>query len=147
VVVVEVDVETGVTSFLDYFHVHDAGNVIDAEAVDGQIHGGMAQGLGEALFEELAYGEDGRLLSGSYTDYLFATSLDAPMVETAHLETPSPFTELGTKGMGEAPAIGAKAAVISAIEDALSPFGIHIGEAPATAQKVRQWIRAATKGK
>jgi carbon-monoxide dehydrogenase large subunit len=147
VMVVEVDVETGVTSVLDCFHVHDAGTVIDEEAVDAQIHGGVAQGIGEALFEELAYGEDGSLLNGSYTDYLFATSLDAPMVEVAHLETPSPYTELGTKGMGEAPAIGAKAAVISAIEDALSPFGVHVGEAPATSQKVRQWIRSAPKGK
>ncbi|MBI5441723.1 MAG: xanthine dehydrogenase family protein molybdopterin-binding subunit [Deltaproteobacteria bacterium] len=144
VAVVEVDVETGVTSFLDYFHVHDAGTIIDAEAVDGQIHGGAAQGIGEALFEELVYGEDGDLRTGSYTDYLFPTFVDVPPMETAHLETPSPFTELGTKGMGEAPSIGAKAAVISAIEDALSPLGVNVEEAPATAQRVRGWIRKAS---
>ena len=124
-------------------HVHDAGNIISQELVDGQIHGGLAQGLGEALYEEIVYGEDGGILTESYTNYLMPTALDVPEVIIGHMQTPSPFTELGTKGMGEAPLISSKAAVIAAVEDALATFGVEINESPATRRRIRQWVRAA----
>jgi len=139
--VVEVDSETGVTKILKYVHAHDAGKVISQEVVDGQIHGGIVQGIGEALSEELVYNERGELVSDSYADFVIPTAVDAPEIIIRHWETPSPFTELGTKGMGESPIIGSKAAIISAIEDALSPWQIRITEAPATRERVRQWIR------
>ena len=143
VVVVEVDVEIGAVKIIKMTHVHDAGNIISQELVDGQIHGGLAQGLGEALYEEIVYGEDGGILTESYTNYLMPTALDVPDVTIGHMQTPSPFTELGTKGMGEAPLISSKAAVIAAVEDALATFGVEINESPATRQRIRQWVRAA----
>jgi CO/xanthine dehydrogenase Mo-binding subunit len=108
--------------------------------VDGQIYGGLVQGIGEALSEELIYNDSGELLTASYADFVMPTSVDAPDVVIKHFETPSPYTELGTKGMGESPIISAKAVIISAIEDALSPFGVRIPEAPATRERVRRWI-------
>ena len=144
VAVVEVDATTGEVEILKYVHVHDAGKIINKEIVDGQIHGGIAQGIGEALSEQLTYDEKGRLLSSSYVDYVMPTALDVPNIEVAHVETLSPFTELGTKGMGEAPIIGSKAAVIDAIEDALSSLNIVITEAPATKERIWKLISNAT---
>ncbi|HUU41989.1 MAG TPA: molybdopterin cofactor-binding domain-containing protein, partial [Desulfatiglandales bacterium] len=140
IAVVEVDVETGVTQILKYVHVHDAGNIIDSKIVDGQIHGGIVQGIGEALSEELIYSDNGQLLNTSHADFLMPTVADSPDIQIGHLQNPSPFTELGTKGMGEAPIIGGKAVTLSAIEDALSPFHISIIESPATRERVRKWI-------
>lgn len=136
IAVVEVNVVTGDVEIVKYVHVHDAGKVINKEIVNRQVSGGIVQGIGEALSEHLIYDETGRLLTSSYMDYLMPTSLDAPNIELGHVETPSPFTELGTKGMGEAPIIGSKAAIMNAIEDALSPFNIVIVEAPATKEKI-----------
>ena len=146
IAVVEVDTETGATRILKYVHVHDAGKIISREVVDGQIYGGVVQGIGEALSEELIYNEQGELSSSSYADFVMPTAVDAPDIVIKHLETPSPYTELGTKGMGESPIIGSKAVIISAIEDALSPFHILITETPATREKVRRWIRHSTAG-
>jgi carbon-monoxide dehydrogenase large subunit len=143
IVVLEVDLETGAVHILNMTHVHDAGNIISRDLVDGQIQGGVAQGVGEALFEEIVYGENGDMLTESYTNYLLATALDIPEVTIGHMQTPSPFTELGTKGMGEAPLISSKAAVIAAVEDALTSFGVEIDESPATKQRIRQWVRDA----
>jgi len=140
VAVAEVDTETGTVKVVKYVHVNDAGKLISKEIVDGQIHGGIVQGIGEALSEELVYDENGNLLSNSYSDYLMPTALDSPDIIIGHLETLSPYTELGSKGMGEAPIIGSKAAIIAAIEDALSPFNVLIHESPATREKVRKWI-------
>ena len=140
VAVLEVDTETGVTKIVKYFHVHDAGKVIDKQIVDGQLHGGIAQGIGEALSEELIYNGNGQLLSSSQGDYMMPTALDSPDILLGHLETPSPFTETGSKGMGEAPIIGSKAVILAAIEDALSPFNITVNESPATRERVRRWI-------
>ncbi len=103
----------------------------------------MAQGLGEALFEEIVYGDNGDMLTESYTNYLMPTAMEVPEITIGHMQTPSPFTELGTKGMAEAPLISSKAAVIAAVEDALATFGVEINESPATRQRVRQWVRAA----
>jgi carbon-monoxide dehydrogenase large subunit len=140
VAIVEVDIETGATKILKYVHAHDAGNLISQEIVDGQIYGGIVQGIGEALSEEIIYNYRGELMTDSYTDFITPTALDAPDIIVKHFGTPSPFTELGTKGMGESPIIGSKAVIISAIEDALSPFKIYIPEAPATKERVRRWI-------
>jgi carbon-monoxide dehydrogenase large subunit len=145
VAVVEVDTDTGETKVQKYVHVHDAGKVTDKQIVDGQIHGGIVQGIGEALSEELVYVEDGQLLNTSHADYLMPTALDAPDISVGHLETPSPFTELGSKGMGEAPIIGGKAVILSAIEDALSPFNVRVNESPATREKVRKWVLEAKR--
>jgi carbon-monoxide dehydrogenase large subunit len=140
IAVVEVDVATGAVKVLRYAHVHDAGTLLDKDVVEGQIFGGTVQGIGEALSEELVYAESGELLSSSYADYLIPTAKDAPDIAVGYIEIPSPFTELGSKGMGEAPIIGSKVAVINAIEDALSPFEIRITESPATRERVRKWI-------
>ena len=143
VAVVEVDIETGTTGILKYVHVHDAGTIISKKIVDGQIHGGIVQGIGEALTEKLEYDRNGTLLNTSFAEYLMSTAVEAPDIEVAHLETPSPFTETGSKGMGEAPIIGSKAVVLAAIEDALSPFKIRVNEAPASPERVRKWILEA----
>ena len=143
IAVVDVDVETGGVSILKYAQVHDAGTLLDKDVVEGQILGGIVQGIGEALSEELVYNNNGELLSDSYADYVMPTAQDSPDIVVGHVETPSPFTELGSKGMGEAPIIGSKVAIINAIEDALSPFKIRVAESPATRERVRRWILQA----
>ena len=143
IAIVEVDAETGATKVLKYVHVHDAGNMVSKEMIDGQIYGGILMGIGEALSEELIYTPQGDLPTNSYADYVMPTAQDVPEIIIRHFETPSPFTELGTKGMGESPNIGAKAAVVSAIEDALSPFHVRITETPTTRERVRQLILQA----
>jgi carbon-monoxide dehydrogenase large subunit len=143
IAVVEVDTQTGVSKIIKYVHVHDAGNVISHKVIDGQIHGGIVQGIGEALTEKLDYDADGNLLNTSFSEYLMPTAVEAPDIEVAHLVTPSPFSETGSKGMGEAPIIGSKAVVLTAVEDALSPFGIEVNDSPATPERVLGWIRKA----
>jgi len=145
VAVVEVDIDTGVTKIIKYVHVHDAGTIIDKQIVDGQIHGGIVQGIGEALYERLDYNDKGQLMTSSFSTYLIPTAVEAPDIEVGHLETPSPFTETGSKGMGESPIIGSKAVILAAIEDALTPFNIEVNESPATPELVRSWIVAARK--
>ncbi len=127
---VEVDPETGLATILRYVVAHDCGRVINPPIVDGQIHGGVAQGIGGALFEELVFDENAQLLTGSFMDYLVPTAMEVPSIETVHLETPSPRNPLGIKGVGEGGAISPPAAVANAIEDALAPFGIRITETP-----------------
>jgi len=143
IAVVEVDTETGTSRILKYIHVHDAGTIISHKVVDGQIHGGIVQGIGEALTEKLDYDESGNLLNTSVAEYLMPTAVEAPDIEVAHLETPSPFSETGSKGMGEAPIIGSKAVILTAIEDALAPFGVVVNDSPATPERVLRWIREA----
>ena len=145
VAVVEVDIDTGVTKIIKYVHVHDAGTLIDKQIVDGQIHGGIVQGIGEALYERLDYNDKGQLMTTSFSTYLIPTAVEAPDIQVGHLETPSPFTETGSKGMGESPIIGSKAVILAAIEDALTPFNIEVNESPATPELVRSWIVAARK--
>ncbi|MEM3432570.1 MAG: xanthine dehydrogenase family protein molybdopterin-binding subunit [Candidatus Methanomethyliaceae archaeon] len=134
--VVCVDTSTGSVQILKYVHVHDAGRIINKKVIDGQIHGGVVQGIGEALTEEIIYDTSGQLLTGTYADYIMPTACDAPEILVGHLETPSPFTETGAKGMGEAPVIGAKAVIISAVEDALRPLNIRITESPITKERL-----------
>src|SRR5882724_10761153 len=133
---VEVDVGTGGVKLLRYVVAHDCGRVINPTIVEGQVHGGVAQGVGGALFEEMVYDESGQLLTGSLMDYAVPRADDLPLIETVHLECPSPRNPLGVKGLGEGGAISPPAAIANAIEDALAPFGVRITETPVTAARI-----------
>ncbi len=119
--IVEVDPETLLVEIKKYVVVHDCGRVINPLILDGQIHGGVAQGIGNAFYEELVFNEDGQLLNASFMDFLLPTSLDVPHIEIDHFETPSPLNPLGIKGAGEAGAIPTAAAFAQAVENAIAP--------------------------
>jgi carbon-monoxide dehydrogenase large subunit len=138
--VIEVDPETGVLDVRQYVIVHDCGTVINPLIVEGQIHGGVAQGLGGAFWEKLAYDEQAQPLSTTLMDYLLPTAVDVPSLEVAHVETPSPLNPLGVKGAGEAGVIPVPAVVAQAIEDALSPLGVHITAMPLSPSRLWQLI-------
>jgi CO/xanthine dehydrogenase Mo-binding subunit len=142
VAVVRVDPQTGFVKVLRYAVAHDCGRVINPMIVDGQIHGGVAHGIGDALFENLQYDENGQLQTTSYLTYLMPTSFDVPHIDTEHIEIPSRFNPLGVKGAGEAGAIGAPAAVANAIADALSPLDVSINEFPLIPNRIWQLISA-----
>jgi carbon-monoxide dehydrogenase large subunit len=136
VAIVEIDQETGKVTLKRFIAVDDVGNVINPMIVDGQIHGGLAQGIGQALLEGAIYDESGQLMNGSYMDYVMPRADDLPSFEIDRTETPCPHNPLGVKGAGEAGCIGSTPAVVNAVMDALSPFGIHDVEMPITSQKV-----------
>ena len=138
---VEVDVETGHVRIDRYLVVEDAGVLVNPMIADGQVHGGVAQGIANALFEEVVYDEDGNNLTGSLADYLLPTAAEIPTIEIIHLETVSPATVTGAKGLGEGGAIGAPAAIANAITDALAPFGVQVNELPATPARIRALLR------
>jgi carbon-monoxide dehydrogenase large subunit len=142
VAVVEVDVETGRVSIEKYLVAEDAGRIINPMIADGQVHGGIAQGIGNALLEEIVYDDTGNILTSTLADYLPPTAHEIPAIELHHLETPSTASITRAKGLGEGGSIGAPAAVINAINDALSPFGVQIDEMPATPQRIRAALRA-----
>jgi aerobic carbon-monoxide dehydrogenase large subunit len=129
---VEVDIHTGVVSFLDYIYVHDCGTIINPTIVEGQIQGGVAQGIGAALFEALPYDDEGQPLFATFMDYVLPTATELPRLAMEHQHTPTPHIPGGMKGVGEAGAIGSPAAVVAAIEDALRPFEARITETPVT---------------
>jgi carbon-monoxide dehydrogenase large subunit len=138
---VEVDVETGRVTLLKYVVAHDCGKVINPVIVEGQIHGGVAQGVGGALGEEMVYDEQGQLLTGSLMEYAVPTAMDLPPIDTVHLEYPSERNPLGIKGLGEGGAISPPAAIANAVEDALQPFGVKVTETPLSAARVLALIR------
>lgn len=141
--VVEVDGETGVTRVLRYVAVSDCGRMINPMVVDGQIHGGICQGLGGALCEELAYDEEANPLSTTLLDYQLPNATDIPDIEVVHLETPSPFTRKGMKGVGEGGTIAPAAAVAGAVEDALAPVDhVFVGRTPLTPERVLAYAQA-----
>ncbi|WP_052889282.1 xanthine dehydrogenase family protein molybdopterin-binding subunit [Thermogemmatispora carboxidivorans] len=142
-VAVEVDIETGAVRFKKYVAVHDVGTVLNPRSLQGQIRGGIAQGIGLALLEEVRYGPDGQNLTSTFVDYLLPSASDVPAIEVYHHETPSPFTAYGVKGGGEGGRMVAPPAVTSAIEDALRPFGISIDEMPITPEKIVRWVKEA----
>jgi carbon-monoxide dehydrogenase large subunit len=144
--VVEVDTETGAVDVVKYVAVDDIGNVINPKLVDGQVVGGVVQGIGEALYEEAVYDENGQLLSSSMTNYEVPGATEVSEVVTATLTTPSPTNELGVKGVGEAGTIASPPAVVNAVVDALSPFGVTDIERPCTPERVWRAIRAAKGG-
>ncbi len=139
---VEVDPETGAVTLLGYVVAHDCGKMINPLIVEGQIHGGVAQGIGGALREELVYDERGQLLTGSLMDYAVPAATDVPPIELVHLESPSLRNPLGIKGLGEGGAISPPAAIANAIDDALAPFRVRVTETPASPARVRAWIAA-----
>jgi carbon-monoxide dehydrogenase large subunit len=143
VAVVEIDTETGACELVRYVAVDDVGRVINPTIVDGQVHGGVAQGIAQALFEEAVYDEDGNLLTGSMVSYLLPSAAELPSFETGRTETPSTTNPLGVKGVGETGTIAATAAVMNAVVDALSPYGIADLDMPATPERVWRAIAGA----
>jgi len=141
--VVEVDVETGGVRIERFVAIEDAGLVINPMIADGQVHGGIAQGIANALLEEVVYDASGNILTASLADFLPPTASEIPKIEIRHLETITDASITGAKGLGEGGAIGAPAAVINAISDALRPLGVALYEMPATPQRIRAAIRAA----
>jgi carbon-monoxide dehydrogenase large subunit len=146
IAVVELDEETGNVELVRYVAVDDVGKKINPMIVDGQLHGGIAQGIGQALWEEAVYSDDGQLLSGSLLDYALPRAEWLPNFELDETVTPSPVNPLGVKGVGEAGCIASTAAVANAVNDALSPLGIRHLDMPFTAQKVWGAIQGAKGG-
>lgn len=146
VVVTEVDADTGEVKILRYVAVDDCGKIINPLIVAGQVQGGIAQGIGQALYERMVYDEQGHLLSGEYTDYAMPKAANIPWIESHHTETPSPVNPLGVKGVGEAGAIGAPPAIVNSVVDALSHLGIRHLDMPLTSENVWRAMRNARKG-
>jgi carbon-monoxide dehydrogenase large subunit len=140
---VEVDPQTGAVTVLRYVVVEDCGTVVNPTIVEGQVHGGVAQGIGGALIEHLAYDRSGQLAAASFMDYLLPTAAEIPPIEVHHLESPSPRTLGGWKGMGEGGAINAPAAIVSAVNDALRGLGVVADRTPVDPDWVRGAIRTA----
>ena len=141
IAVVEIDRETGDIKFLRYVAVDDCGKVINPLLVDGQLHGGIVQALGQAMYEEVVYDEQGQLITGTLMDYAVPRASQIPELELARTETPSPVNPLGVKGVGEAGTIGATPAIVGAIVDALAPFGVRHLDMPVKPEAVWRIIR------
>jgi aerobic carbon-monoxide dehydrogenase large subunit len=140
---VEVDPETGGMTVLKYVAFQDAGRLINPMIVDGQIKGGIAHGISNAMFERVVYDDNGQPLTTNFADYLLPTATELPAMETIYTETPSPLNPLGAKGVGEVGTIPAAAAIVSAVEDALSEFGIRISEIPISPQHIVRLLESA----
>jgi carbon-monoxide dehydrogenase large subunit len=142
VAVVEVDVETGAARLVRHVAVDDCGTVLNQNLVDGQIHGGVAQGVAQALYEEFVYDLEGNPLTTSLTDYAIPTIGEIPMIETVSMETPTPLNPLGAKGVGESGTIGSTPAVQNAVVDAVSHLGVRHIDMPMHPMRVWEAIRA-----
>jgi carbon-monoxide dehydrogenase large subunit len=140
---VEVDVETGVTKLTRVYVAHDCGKVVNPTIVNGQVHGGVVQGIGAILDEELRYDDQGNLLNTSLWTYMVPQAVDLPRIDVGHLESPSPFTAIGTKGMGEGGPVGIPAAVMNAVENALAPLGVELTQTPLSPDRMLKMIAAA----
>ncbi|MBT7663747.1 MAG: xanthine dehydrogenase family protein molybdopterin-binding subunit, partial [Rhodospirillaceae bacterium] len=127
-----VDVDTGIVTPLRHLVVHDCGRILNPLLVREQVRGGVVQGIGSALYEELRYDDDGHLLTGSFADYLVPMAGEMPDIEVAHLENPTATSELGAKGAGEAGTAGAVSAILNAVNDAIAPLEATIAEVPVT---------------
>jgi len=136
IVVTEIDGQTGEVKIRRYVAVDDCGNIINPLIVDGQVHGGIAQGLGQALWEQAVYDENGQLVTGELMDYAVPKAHMMPWIENAHETTPSPVNPLGVKGVGEAGTIGCSPAVVNSVVDALSPLGVRHIDMPLTPEKI-----------
>jgi carbon-monoxide dehydrogenase large subunit len=141
--VVEVDLETGVVRMVKYVAVDDCGRLVNPALVDGQVQGGVVQGIGGALMEHCVYDESGQLLTTTLMDYAVPAAGDVPAIEVHHLETPAPHVAGGFKGAGEGGTAGAPGAVLNAVNDALAPHGAMITEQPITAERVMKAIEAS----
>jgi carbon-monoxide dehydrogenase large subunit len=141
---VEVDIETGQVKIVNYVALQDSGVLINPMMVEGQIHGGIVHGIGNTFYEWMGYDEGAQPVTTNFADYLLPTATEVPMMTTLYKETPSPLNPLGVKGVGEAGTIPAAAALISAVEDALSPFNVRIGHYPLSPMKVLEMIKAGS---
>lgn len=142
IAVVEVDTETGGVKLRSLFAADDAGRIVNALLAEGQVHGGLVQGIGQALFEEFVYDADGNPLTGNFADYGFPSAAEVPSFVTVHLETPSPVNDLGAKGIGESGTIGATPAVQNAVIDAVRHLGVRHIDLPCTPRRVWEAIHA-----
>ena len=134
--ILEIDAQTGVVKIENYVEVHDAGTLINPGIADGQVKGGLVQGIGGGLFEELSYDEHGQLMTGSFMDYLLPTASDVPPINVIHTETPSPRNSFGFKGLGEGGAIAPPVVIANAVCDALKSFGMEINSTPVRAEQI-----------
>jgi len=146
IAVTEVDRDTGAVSIRRYIAVDDCGNILNPLIVDGQVHGGVAQGLGQALWEEAVYDDNGQLVTGEFTDYVMPKAHMMPWIESSHTTTPSPVNPLGVKGVGEAGTIGCSPAVVNSVVDALSTLGVKHIDMPLTPEKLWKLINAKGAG-
>jgi carbon-monoxide dehydrogenase large subunit len=142
---VAIDRDTGMVSIERYVAVDDCGHIINPMIVEGQIHGGIAQGIAQALFEDAVYDENGQLVTGSLMDYAVPKASQLPDFELLHTVTPTPVNPLGAKGVGEAGTIASSAAVINAVVDALSPFGVRHLDMPASPQRVWKALQGGAR--
>jgi aerobic carbon-monoxide dehydrogenase large subunit len=140
IAVVEIDKDTGRTKILSYFAVDDCGKVLNPMLVEGQVHGGVAQGLGQAMLEDVNYDDDGQLLSSSFLDYQIPQAEDIPDIRTFRTETPTFANPFGIKGIGEAGTIAATPAIANAVSDALAPLGLKVEKMPFTMNYVKQLL-------
>ena len=143
--VVEVEKETGQIDVKRFVAIDDCGNIINPMIVEGQIHGGLTQGIAPAMYEGIEYDDEGNVLNGTFMDYLVPTAVESPHWETGHTITPSPHHPLGAKGVAESPTVGAPPAIANAIIDALAPLGIKHLDIPITPAKVWEAIQAHAK--
>ncbi|MCH8883585.1 MAG: molybdopterin-dependent oxidoreductase, partial [SAR324 cluster bacterium] len=144
VCIVEIDKDTGEVEIKRFVAVDDCGTVINPLLCDGQVHGGIAQGIAQALFEEAVYDEYGQLITGELTDYAMPKSIMLPNFECHHTVTPSPVNPLGAKGIGEAGTIGSLSATFNAVHDALAPLGVDSLDMPFKPEKVWKAIQQAS---
>jgi carbon-monoxide dehydrogenase large subunit len=142
IVVTEVDRDTGAIDLKRYVCVDDCGKIINPLIVDGQVHGGVAQGLGQALWEQAVYDDSGQLVTGELMDYALPRASSMPWIESSHTETPSPVNPLGVKGVGEAGTIGCSPAVVNSVVDALSVLGVRHIDMPLTPEKIWNLVQA-----
>jgi carbon-monoxide dehydrogenase large subunit len=141
---VAVDPEIGSVEILDYVVSEDAGVLINPMIVDGQIYGGTAQGIGSALYEEMPFDAHGQPLASTLADYLLPGATEVPSIRLLHMETPSPYSEFGQKGVGEGGAIGPAAAIANAVNDALRPLGAEVCEIPITPRRILEALSKAS---
>jgi carbon-monoxide dehydrogenase large subunit len=133
----------GNVELLDYVIAEDGGTLINPMVVDGQIYGGAAQGIGTALYEEMPYDGAGQPLASTLADYMLPGATEVPAVRIVHMETPSPYTAFGQKGIGEGGAIAPPAAIVNAVNDALAELGVELTETPVTPRRVLAALAAA----
>ncbi|MBM3726187.1 MAG: xanthine dehydrogenase family protein molybdopterin-binding subunit [Acidobacteria bacterium] len=143
IAVTEIDRETGAVQVKRYFAVDDIGNIINPLIVDGQLHGGVAQGLGQALYEQAVYDENAQLVTGELMDYAVPKATMVPWIESDHTVTPSPVNPLGVKGVGEAGTIGCSPAMVNSVVDALRPLGVKHVDMPMTSEKIWRILNSA----
>jgi carbon-monoxide dehydrogenase large subunit len=146
VAVVEIDTETGNVEILKYIAVDDCGRVLNHELVEAQVHGSLAQGIAQALYEEVVYDQDGQLVTGTLMDYALPVAEMIPDFVTDFVETPSPYNPLGAKGAGESGCIGGPPAIVNAVLDALAPLGVKTIDMPVRPEKIWALVQAARRG-